>query len=210
MTSNLSRGKGSKHFAWRFSERSQTCWVEAKRWENAFCSMQVSIRIAFFFMLFCPFSVFFKNNRWFLIFYRGGICIWAASYPGNPASVRSGASPFVGSISKGSGMRWTLVDFLKSNSDEHISALSWSPDGRYPYLFMPFCFTFSFAPCFPWHNGVQLYCIHGVKNGVYMVSSWWCQKVVTVPAIYTWMKCLFQNQNSSYVIYLRDFFRTCL
>ncbi|XP_056691119.1 aladin [Spinacia oleracea] len=62
---------------------------------------------------------------------KGGICIWAASYPGNPASVRSGASPFVGSISKGSGMRWTLVDFLKSNSDEHISALSWSPDGRY-------------------------------------------------------------------------------
>lgn len=67
-----------------------------------------------------------------LLFYRGGVCIWAASYPGNPASVRSGAAPFVGSISKGSGMRWTLVDFLKSHGGEHISALSWSPDGRYP------------------------------------------------------------------------------
>ncbi|GAB4843992.1 hypothetical protein Ancab_013956 [Ancistrocladus abbreviatus] len=62
---------------------------------------------------------------------RGGICLWAASYPGNAASVRYGAAPFVGTISKGHFVRWTLVDFLKSDNDEHISALSWSPDGRY-------------------------------------------------------------------------------
>ncbi|GMH20233.1 hypothetical protein Nepgr_022074 [Nepenthes gracilis] len=63
---------------------------------------------------------------------KGGIFLWAATYPGNSASVRYGAAPFVGTISRGSGIRWTLVDFLKSH-DEQISALSWSPDGRYPY-----------------------------------------------------------------------------
>ncbi|XP_059668260.1 aladin [Cornus florida] len=60
---------------------------------------------------------------------KGGICIWTASYPGNAASVRSGVSS--GTLSKGSGSRWTLVDFLRSHDDEQISALSWSPDGRY-------------------------------------------------------------------------------
>ncbi|KAL2895722.1 Aladin [Bienertia sinuspersici] len=74
-----------------------------------------------------------NSGRTLSVACKGGICLWAASHPGNPASVRSGASPFVGSISKGSGMRWTVVDFLKSLGDEHISALSWSPDGRYPY-----------------------------------------------------------------------------
>lgn len=64
---------------------------------------------------------------------RSGICIWAASYPGNAASVRSGTVSFVGSLSRGSGIRYILVDFLRSQSDEHVSALSWSPDGRYPY-----------------------------------------------------------------------------
>lgn len=72
-----------------------------------------------------------NSGRTLSVACKGGICIWAASYPGNPASVRSGAAPFVGTISKGSGMRWTLVDFLKSQSGEDISALSWSPDGRY-------------------------------------------------------------------------------
>uniref|UniRef100_A0A7C9E2B2 Aladin seven-bladed propeller domain-containing protein n=1 Tax=Opuntia streptacantha TaxID=393608 RepID=A0A7C9E2B2_OPUST len=72
-----------------------------------------------------------NSGRTLSVSCKGGICIWAASYPGNPASVRSGAAPFVGTISKGSGMRWTLVDFLKSQSGEDISALSWSPDGRY-------------------------------------------------------------------------------
>ncbi|KAK2967394.1 hypothetical protein RJ640_023985 [Escallonia rubra] len=61
---------------------------------------------------------------------KGGICIWAASYPGNAASVRSGVT--AGTLSRGSGVRWTFVDFLRSHDDEQISALSWSPDGRYP------------------------------------------------------------------------------
>ena len=61
---------------------------------------------------------------------RGGICMWAASYPGNTACVRSGVNS--GSLSRGSGVKWTLVDFLRSHDDEQISALSWSPNGRYP------------------------------------------------------------------------------
>ncbi|KAK9154555.1 hypothetical protein Sjap_002035 [Stephania japonica] len=64
---------------------------------------------------------------------QGGICIWSASYPGNAASVRSGVASFVGSLSRGSGVRWTLVDFLRSPNDELFSSLSWSPDGRYPF-----------------------------------------------------------------------------
>ncbi|GLT95643.1 hypothetical protein SLE2022_133110 [Rubroshorea leprosula] len=63
---------------------------------------------------------------------KGGICIWAASYPGNTALVRSGAASFLGTLSRGSGTRWSLVDFLRSSNDEQISALSWSPDGKYP------------------------------------------------------------------------------
>ncbi|XP_027913301.1 aladin [Vigna unguiculata] len=62
---------------------------------------------------------------------KGGICIWAASYPGNAASVRSGAASFLGSLSRSSGNRYILVDFLRSPYDEHVSALTWSPDGRY-------------------------------------------------------------------------------
>jgi len=64
---------------------------------------------------------------------RGGICIWAASYPGNAASPRSGAASFLGSLSRNSGNRYILVDFLRSPYHEHVSALTWSPDGRYPY-----------------------------------------------------------------------------
>lgn len=76
------------------------------------------------------------------LIFRGGICIWAASYPGNAASVRSGAASFLGSLSRGSGMKYIIADFLRSENDEHISALTWSPDGRYPekcqmfYLFL--------------------------------------------------------------------------
>ncbi|XP_018489100.2 aladin [Raphanus sativus] len=62
---------------------------------------------------------------------RGGICIWTASYPGNMALVRSGGSSLRGSLSRGSGARWILVDFLRCQNDEQISALSWSPCGRY-------------------------------------------------------------------------------
>nr|BAO49738.1 nuclear pore complex protein Aladin-a [Nicotiana benthamiana] len=60
---------------------------------------------------------------------KGGICIWAASYPGNAASVRSGVT--LGTLSRGSGTKWTLVDFLQSPEHEQITALSWSPNGRY-------------------------------------------------------------------------------
>ncbi|KAG2685369.1 hypothetical protein I3760_10G122200 [Carya illinoinensis] len=62
---------------------------------------------------------------------KGGICIWAASFPGNAASVRSGAASFLGTVSRGSGVQYILVDFLQSPNNEQISALSWSPDGRY-------------------------------------------------------------------------------
>ncbi|CAH9112608.1 unnamed protein product [Cuscuta epithymum] len=60
---------------------------------------------------------------------KGGICIWASSYPGNAASVRSGVT--LGTLSRGSGSRWTLVDFLRTHEDEQVSTLSWSPNGRY-------------------------------------------------------------------------------
>ncbi|KAI4363954.1 hypothetical protein MLD38_020107 [Melastoma candidum] len=56
---------------------------------------------------------------------KGGICIWAVSFPGNVASVRS-RTPFIGSLPRGTGNRWTLVDFLRTNADEQITALSWS------------------------------------------------------------------------------------
>ncbi|XP_073317452.1 aladin [Primulina huaijiensis] len=60
---------------------------------------------------------------------KGGICIWAASYPGNIASVRSVVTSSI--ISRSSSTRWTLVDFLRSDDNEQISALAWSPNGRY-------------------------------------------------------------------------------
>nr|XP_007162017.1 hypothetical protein PHAVU_001G116600g [Phaseolus vulgaris]ESW34011.1 hypothetical protein PHAVU_001G116600g [Phaseolus vulgaris] len=50
---------------------------------------------------------------------KGGICIWAASYPGNAASLRSGAASFLGSLSRNSGNRYVLVDFLRSPYHEH-------------------------------------------------------------------------------------------
>lgn len=62
--------------------------------------------------------------------------MWAASYPGNAATARSGIAPFFGTVSRGSGIRWTVVDFLRSQNDEQISALSWSPNGRYPKYFL--------------------------------------------------------------------------
>ncbi|XAR57507.1 hypothetical protein NMG60_11025672 [Bertholletia excelsa] len=70
-----------------------------------------------------------NGGRMLSVACKGGICIWSASYPGNIASVRSGVVS--GSLSRSSGSRWTVVDFLRSHNDEQISALSWSPDGRY-------------------------------------------------------------------------------
>nr|GEV44487.1 hypothetical protein [Tanacetum cinerariifolium] len=54
---------------------------------------------------------------------KGGICIWVASYPGNSASVRSGVNS--GSISRGSGVKWTLVDFLRRHGEEQITSASY-------------------------------------------------------------------------------------
>ncbi|KAH9675141.1 Aladin [Citrus sinensis] len=67
----------------------------------------------------------------------GGICIWAPSYPGNSASVRSGAASFLGALSRGPGTRWTLVDFLRRLGTPirrgfgGITILKWSPTGDY-------------------------------------------------------------------------------
>ncbi|XP_045793151.1 aladin [Trifolium pratense] len=72
-----------------------------------------------------------NGGRMLAVGCKSGICIWSASYPGNAASARSGTISFVGSLSRGSGIRYLLVDFLRSQNDEHVSALTWSPDGRY-------------------------------------------------------------------------------
>ncbi|KAF7819182.1 aladin isoform X1 [Senna tora] len=72
-----------------------------------------------------------NGGRMLAVGCKGGICIWAASYSGNAASVRSGAASFLGSLSRGPGIRYILADFLHSENNEHISALTWSPDGRY-------------------------------------------------------------------------------
>ncbi|WJX12282.1 hypothetical protein P8452_02797 [Trifolium repens] len=74
-----------------------------------------------------------NGGRMLAVGCKNGICIWSASYPGNAASARSGTISFVGSLSRGAGIRYLLVDFLRSQNDEHVSALTWSPDGRYPY-----------------------------------------------------------------------------
>ncbi|KAG8367781.1 hypothetical protein BUALT_Bualt16G0108400 [Buddleja alternifolia] len=83
---------------------------------------------------------------------KGGICIWAASYPGNVPSVRSGLAS--STLSRSSGTRWTLVDFLQTSASFEsssftiwdvsqglgtpirrglggISLLKWSPSGDY-------------------------------------------------------------------------------
>ncbi|KAF3441416.1 hypothetical protein FNV43_RR15330 [Rhamnella rubrinervis] len=55
---------------------------------------------------------------------KGGICIWAASYPGNAASVRSGVASFLGTLSRGLG-----TPFRRGLGG--ISLLKWSPTGDY-------------------------------------------------------------------------------
>ncbi|CAN1259827.1 AAAS [Linum perenne] len=51
---------------------------------------------------------------------------------GNAAVGRSGITSYLGTVSGGSGSQWALVDFLRSTNNEQVTALSWSPDGRYP------------------------------------------------------------------------------
>ncbi|XP_078446855.1 transducin/WD40 repeat-like superfamily protein [Wolffia australiana] len=72
-----------------------------------------------------------NSGRTLAVGCKGGICIWSASYLGNAPSVRPGAVPHVSSISRGSGVRWPLIDILRSLNGEHVTALSWSPTGRY-------------------------------------------------------------------------------
>ncbi|KAL2565232.1 hypothetical protein AAZV13_19G094500 [Glycine max] len=79
---------------------------------------------------------------------KGGICMWAASYPGNAASVRSGAASFLGGLSRSSGNRYlasasyesssfTVWDFAQGVGTPirrglgGISMLKWSPTGDY-------------------------------------------------------------------------------
>ncbi|VVA28872.1 PREDICTED: aladin [Prunus dulcis] len=74
---------------------------------------------------------------------NGGICIWAASFPGSAASVRSGASSFLGTLSRGSGVRYTLSSSFTiwdvaqglgtpiRRGLGGISMLKWSPTGDY-------------------------------------------------------------------------------
>lgn len=62
----------------------------------------------------------------------GGICIWSASFPGNVAPARPGVVSRMGTPMRGSGARWSLVDYLKSADHEPVTSISWSPNGRYP------------------------------------------------------------------------------
>ena len=65
---------------------------------------------------------------------RGGIAIWSANYPGNMAPVRAGVVSILGTPNRGTGARWALVDFLRTGNNAPVTALSWSPCGRYPLL----------------------------------------------------------------------------
>ncbi|KAL4572562.1 hypothetical protein LXL04_019342 [Taraxacum kok-saghyz] len=77
---------------------------------------------------------------------RGGICIWAASYPRNIACVRSGVNS--GSLSRGSGVKLTHPPHMGAHHSQYgmllqgvgtpirrgfmsISLLKWSPTRDY-------------------------------------------------------------------------------
>lgn len=72
---------------------------------------------------------------YFNFVFRGGIYIWSASYPANTATLRHGIAPSIGTFSRGSGLKMILVDVLKDRDcpNQVISALSWKPDGKYPF-----------------------------------------------------------------------------
>ncbi|CAM6115875.1 unnamed protein product [Calypogeia fissa] len=63
---------------------------------------------------------------------RGGVCLWSASFPGNVAPVRPGVVSIMGTPMRGTGARWSLVDYLKSTDNKPVTSMSWSPNGRYP------------------------------------------------------------------------------
>ncbi|XP_049931638.1 aladin [Nymphaea colorata] len=71
-----------------------------------------------------------NGGRTLAVACKGGVCIWSASYPGNSASLRSGSASFLVTPARGSGIRWAMVDFLRSPNGETVTSLSWSPNGR--------------------------------------------------------------------------------
>ncbi|THF98972.1 hypothetical protein TEA_021814 [Camellia sinensis var. sinensis] len=122
-----------KLLEWR-PNGGRTLSVACKQVSRHFCILIVQLAQCF---VYYDFKKIYQQLCYFLLgifsiteLSRGRICIWTASYPANAASVRSGVTS--GTIARGAGTRWTLVDFLRSHDDEQISALSWSPDGRYP------------------------------------------------------------------------------
>ncbi|KAG5054967.1 hypothetical protein JHK85_007477 [Glycine max] len=68
---------------------------------------------------------------------KGGICMWAASYPGNAASVRSGAASFLGASASYESSSFSVWDFAQGVGTPirrglgGISMLKWSPTGDY-------------------------------------------------------------------------------
>ncbi|KAI3847654.1 hypothetical protein MKW92_042371 [Papaver armeniacum] len=74
---------------------------------------------------------------------KNGICIWSASYPGSVACVRSGIASFAGTLSRASGVRWTMSSSFTvwdvaqglgtpiRRGLGGISLLKWSPMGDY-------------------------------------------------------------------------------
>ncbi|KAI3869506.1 hypothetical protein MKX03_033229 [Papaver bracteatum] len=74
---------------------------------------------------------------------KNGICIWSASYPGSVACVRSGSASFAGTLSRASGVRWTMSSSFTvwdvaqglgtpiRRGLGGISLLKWSPMGDY-------------------------------------------------------------------------------
>ncbi|CAD5326033.1 unnamed protein product [Arabidopsis thaliana] len=68
---------------------------------------------------------------------RGGICIWAASYPGNMALVRSGGSALRGTSASYDSSSFTIWDVSQGAGTPirrglgGISMLKWSPTGDY-------------------------------------------------------------------------------
>ncbi|GMN60781.1 hypothetical protein TIFTF001_029867 [Ficus carica] len=82
-----------------------------------------------------------NGGRTLYVACKGGICIWAASFPGNAATVRSGAASFLGTLSRASASfessSFTIWDVAQGKGTPirrglgGISILKWSPTGDY-------------------------------------------------------------------------------
>ncbi|KAL5994851.1 hypothetical protein ACLOJK_024908 [Asimina triloba] len=78
-----------------------------------------------------PHGVSWHQHKHILAFISGPNQVTIRDYEdsGNTASVRSGVTSLLGTLSRaGSGFRWTLVDFLQSPNGEQGAA--WDPDGN--------------------------------------------------------------------------------